>query len=368
MICIKNFEIMQSVKFLSEEQIKKGLELTDDSGKNHLVHYAYILHDKDVKNDGTKKEAHWHILIKMDNNYTFKYIAKRFGVEEQYVEKIKSSFPKALNYLTHNNQAAKDEGKYLYEDDEVKSDYCWKSERRKAIDDETRKNRKAEIIEQITNGTIRRFNYTEYITPQENDKFSKNIEKAFKYRQDVIKKEARDMKVIYISGSSGSGKTTYAKEYAKKLGYSYYVSSGSNDVLDGYEGQDCLILDELRPSCLGLSDLLKLLDNHTNSSIKSRYFNKTLECKLVIITSIYDIDTFFKNVFKEDKEPIKQLYRRCQTKIRMTDNKMYISLYDELKEMYCDEIEKDNPIQKYYVKKTYKSKDEYEKEIDNYLL
>ena len=52
-----------------------------------------------------------------------------------------------------------------------------------------------------------------------------------------------------------------------------------------------LILDDLRPSCIGLSDLLKMLDNHTSSSVKSRYYNKVLECKLIIITSIF----FFLN-------------------------------------------------------------------------
>ena len=57
------------------------------------------------------------------------------------------------------------------------------------------------------------------------------------------------------SGDAGTGKTTYAKDLAVKKGYSIFVSSGSNDVLDGYGGEDCIILDDLRPSCMGLSDL-----------------------------------------------------------------------------------------------------------------
>ena len=33
---------------------------------------------------------------------------------------------------------------------------------------------------------------------------------------------------------------------AEKKGYSFYLSSSDNDILDGYKGEDCLILDDLR--------------------------------------------------------------------------------------------------------------------------
>ena len=81
------------------------------------------------------------------------------------------------------------------------------------------------------------------------------------------------MEVIYIQGATGTGKTSYSKMLAEQKEYSYYISSSSNDILGDYKGQDCLILDDLRPSCMGLSDLLKMLDNHTTSTVKSRYKN-----------------------------------------------------------------------------------------------
>lgn len=88
------------------------------------------------------------------------------------------------------------------------------------------------------------------------------------------------MEAMYFYGDSGTGKTTYAKQLCEKKNYSYFVSSGSNDVLDGYAGQDVIILDDLHPSSVGLSDLLKMLDNNTASTVKSRYYNNVLECKL----------------------------------------------------------------------------------------
>lgn len=364
----KNFEIVQNEAVLSEKTIINALNKEDENGFNHLINYAYILHDKDFKKDGTKREPHWHILIKMDNAYTFKYIAKRFGIEEQYVNKINTRFSNALNYLTHNTEQAKKDKKYQYDDEEVKSNYKWQNERQKAIDVDNNKNRKFEIVELIANGTIREFNYYNYVSDKEYIKYKKDMDLAFKYRKDKIKGEERNMECIFLTGTSGSGKTTYAKMYAKQLGYSYYVSSGSNDVLDGYEGQDCIILDDLRPSCLGLSDLLKLLDNHTASTVKSRYSNKVLECKLIIITTILDLDNFFKNVFSEDKEPILQLKRRCTTKIRMTKEKLYISLFDVGFGDYGDEVCYKNPVQDKYNIDDFKTIEEYKNATKRFLI
>nr|WP_305147408.1 hypothetical protein [Butyricicoccus faecihominis] len=158
------------------------------------------------------------------------------------------------------------------------------------------------------------------------------------------------MRCIYITGDSGTGKTTYAKEYAKKQGYSIFVSSGSNDVLDGYKGQDCIILDDLRPSSLGLSDLLKLLDNNTSSTVKSRYRNKVLECKVIIITTTLGINEFFRNVFSEEPETIVQLKRRCGTMILFPKNvndKLILKVYDSSTRDYVLAGEIPNPLPKF---------------------
>ena len=99
---LRNFEVSTKTKYLSEEQIIKALNKKDNGNpKNHLINYAYILHDKD------KADSHWHILIRMDNNYTFEYVAKRFEVPGNQVKKIETTFSNALNYLTHNTAKLK---------------------------------------------------------------------------------------------------------------------------------------------------------------------------------------------------------------------------------------------------------------------
>lgn len=134
-------------------------------------------------------------------------------------------------------------------------------------------------------------------------------------RQDLISHD-RNLEVVYITGASGTGKTTAAKWLAEKLHYDYFVSGSGEDILDGYDKEECIILDDYRASVMSFSELLKFLDNHTNSSVKSRFKNKDISmCKLIIITSIYPPEELYVNIAKsENQEPLEQLLRRLKHK------------------------------------------------------
>lgn len=315
--------------------------------------YAYIIHDKDVDDKGALKAEHIHIMIKFAYSYNVMTLAKQLNLEAQYIQKIQSrNYEDALLYLTHAN--AKE--KYQYSSDAVKANFdyqaiCERYLKRKeqASTKLSEKEQLKQICEEIVQGKIRRYNYFDYISTDLYVRYRTKFENAFKMRDDMLKaQEERHMEVIYMVGESGSGKTTLAKQIAKQKGYSYYISSASNDVLDSYSGQDCLILDDLRPSCLGLSDLLKLLDNHTQSTAKSRYYNKTLECKLIIVTTVMNIGEFFKNVFQEQNEPLTQLKRRCSTHFEFTRQEIRVSMYDATLQDYTYIQTIKNPIADLY--------------------
>lgn len=154
--------------------------------------------------------------------------------------------------------------------------------------------------------------------PEQYFKLTAKINAAEKLRHKII--SDRNLEVVYITGTSGSGKTTAAKYFATKLNYDFFVSGSGEDILDGYDKEECIILDDFRGGTMKFSELLKFLDNNTNSSVKSRYNNKDVSnCKLIIITSVYPPDNLyaFLNKDKEDKEevfeePIEQLYRRLK--------------------------------------------------------
>lgn len=348
---------MQQLEYLTLEDLEKGLD------HNAVKDYAYILHDKDENADGTKKAAHWHICLRFKDSVPTESICNWFGITENYINKIRGRFADALAYLTHKNAP----DKYQYLDEEVKSNFDFAKEVASRNNRAAEKERREEIVNLITAGIIREYNYTDYISPQEYDRFRKSIDNAFNYRKDKLEGSDRDMKVIYIYGESESGKTTYAKELAIQNDYSYYISSGSNDLLDGYKGQDCLILDELRPNFIDLSDLLKLLDNHTQSTIKSRYKNKMLECKLVIITTSMNIERFFKSLLGYGDEDIKQLKRRCEIYVKMTPLTMTTYVYQPEQGKYMYVSTYDNPMASRYVKKD-RTLDEAKEYVDNLLM
>lgn len=344
---LRSFEIVQQMEYWDIHNMADVL-----NNKPSIRDWAYIIHNKDVNENNEPVKPHIHLCVRLKDSYDSKYIANWFGVAENYICKIKGRWSDMLNYLTHKNAPEK----FQYDDSEVMSNFDWV----KARDSSGGDNRKNEIINAIVNGEIREYNYFDCISIEEYDKYKRSIDNAFKYRLDKIKGVEREMKCIFITGDSGTGKTTYAKKVAEDNNYSVYISSGSNDILDDYKGQDCIILDDLRPSCMGLSDLLKMLDNNTASTVKSRYKNKVLECKMIIITTTLDIDKFFGNVFSEEKETSVQLKRRCKLHVRMDREYIYVSMWNDFERRYGREFPQLNPVAQKYKAKPLTEKEQLE--------
>ena len=153
------------------------------------------------------------------------------------------------------------------------------------------------------------------------------------------------MECIFITGASGTGKTTYAKMIAQNYGYNTYISSGGKNPLDNYKGEECVILDDTRSSTWSLTDFLKLTDNHTDSLVGCRYYNKSIaECKLLIVTSCKSLAQFYENATKEDDEPRKQLYRRFGLYIKMFDDDMNIATYNNERDGFVHSLTTANPV------------------------
>lgn len=353
----RSCEIVNQLEYMPQDVVEAGLD------HNAVKDYAYILHDKDVQPDGSPAAAHWHIMIRFKNPVPTESLCTWFQIKPNQIEKIKGSFGDAVAYLTHKNRP----DKYQYLDEEIKSNYDFAVEVEKALSKKKASERKEEIIELIRSGTVREYNYTEYISAVEYDKYKRAIDNAFTYRRDSLKNLDRHMTVIYIYGGSGTGKTSYAKKLAIDKGFSCYISSGSNDPLDGYKGQDCLILDDIRPSDFLLSDFLKILDNNTQSTVKSRYKNKLLECRYLIVTTSHDIPVFFDLLLGSEGESVKQMERRCTLKIQMSSTTMTTFVYQPASGRYQKVNVLKNPIAETY-KKTDMTSEECQAFVDSLLL
>lgn len=358
--CPKSFktcEIVQQLRYMSQEQVENGLD------HNAVKDYAYILHDKDKNADGTEKLAHWHIMIRFKDSVPTTSICNWFHIQPERIGKIHGRFADALAYLTHSNTPEKEQ----YLEENVVSNFDFVAEAASVLAKSASRKRKDELIELIQSGVIREYNYTDYITAIEYDRFKKSIDNAFAYRKDALMHMDRNMTCIYIFGESSCGKTTYSKQLAIEKGYSFYVSSGSNDPLDGYRGEDCLILDDVRPEDFNVSDFLKLLDNNTQSTVKSRYRNKMLECQLLILTTSMSMPVFFRRLSGCNTEQIKQFERRCELYVEMTEQTMKTYLYQRKSGKYQYVETYVNPVFTQYLKLD-RTKEECVERVKDLLL
>jgi energy-coupling factor transporter ATP-binding protein EcfA2 len=295
--------MIEVIIYKYNEEIKKYIIAQCERYKS-IKKYAFILHDKDTKEDGTSKKLHVHLLLYFGNPLPLENIVKWFehiGVIKENLGPI-HNWVSALEYLTHKN----DEDKYQYNEEDITANFDFKSE----IENKKRSSNVKNMIIEFSNNEITFTNLWNTLTKEEKMKYDNDISKANKIRAiNINLKGNRDMKVLYIYGETGIGKTTFAKQFADMMKMSYFVSGSSNDTLEGYMGQDIIIFDDLRADSFKYHDFLKLLDNHTNSLTKSRYYNKAIDCKFLIITSIKKPNELYQNRTQED---LLQLYRRIK--------------------------------------------------------
>lgn len=135
------------------------------------------------------------------------------------------------------------------------------------------------------------------------------------------------IKVYWITGESGTGKTVRAYKLAHELGYkSQQVGTLQFDkdgkFCNGIRlSAKCLIWTEFRDSQLAYDDFLQLLDSYgTNLNIKG---NKVfVKPETVIINTIKKLDEIYVKDNKKESER-QQIYRRISRYFMMSSNKDY---------------------------------------------
>ena len=285
--------------------------------KSHktIKQWAYILHDK----DDTAK--HYHVYLNFGSSgVDTKQVGEWFGLQESQVEKIKGRKTDALQYLTHTDN--KQKYKYQYSPLEVVANFDFETE--------------------ITNskilGDFKNFSYAEQLEYIESLPISekpaayRKLETLWKIRcQWLTLHTERKIDVMFICGKGGTGKTYYAKKLLKSMNYDYCVSSSSNDFMQDYLGQKGLILDDCRDrSFKSFEDCLKLLDNHTSSTVQSRFHNKSFNGEMIVITSSVPLSYWFRgkngdgNYFNVANEDFVQLYRRISCYVEITNEEIHV--------------------------------------------
>lgn len=174
--------------------------------------------------------------------------------------------------------------------------------------------------------------YLKTIVDFQNPKMVRDLKDNYDYYLESIQNACKSKQCIYISGVSGSGKTTYAKILASKYydENEIFISSGGSHPFDEYYGEKCIIIDDFRDSVLAYNDLLRLLDNNTSSNVGARYHNKSLaRCELIILTSVKSPLSLYQGIDEERY----QLYRRMSY-FKITDNYLEYMIYDRSRDRY----------------------------------
>lgn len=328
---------------------------------------AVICHDADcyTKEDepdhvaGDIKPEHIHIAFHLPAAKTIGMVARKFGVAENFVQVFNGRNGKAnmFGYLCHLTDGARQLGKHIYPLKNVESSFDYPAYVAGVEADVTAKAiEKPMVLQQVLDGRLR---LIDFILPDKNGSdaltafYVQNksfVETAISTRYSRLMAthgQGMKLRIIYIEGCAGSGKTSYAKAWAMKQYRDYYFASSKNDPLQDYKGEEVIIFDDARPDMFGADDWLRLLDPYTNeSSVKSRFVNKYLAVKCIILTSIHPWRDFFRLCPRKGggSEPVDQFLRRFDfvfefPKPAMTDAGTTITRFAVSQVVPCEKYE-----------------------------
>lgn len=68
--------------------------------------WAYIVHDRDTKEDGTLKKKHAHVILKKSTPTALGTIARQLGISSNYVQRVRN-WKRMVLYMTHDEQSDK---------------------------------------------------------------------------------------------------------------------------------------------------------------------------------------------------------------------------------------------------------------------
>lgn len=350
------FFVGSNVEFLSEQQIHSALS------HKTIKEWAYILHDKDkytksdedkqrtmlshtwfdgfagqenysdeedyiAKNlshkEGLPKTPHWHIALRTERAMEVDKIAEWFGIESNFIDlpKGKGAFMDCCEYLTHENEKQQALGKFLYPDDEVKSNFDFR------IMLTMFKSRQAKYAKplsdkdwyrnEVLNGNLRprdMMHDNSLITA-----YSRDMDTLDRCRRRYLIENAPmpNTRINYYicSPQGGVGKGLASRALARSLYPDltddrdiFFETGGEKTTFDDYDGQPVIIWNDVRPISLlkifgDRGHLFDSLDIHpTRKSEHIKYGRIVLTNEVNIFNSIVPYGEFLDGLAGEYRD------------------------------------------------------------------
>lgn len=311
---------MEHLPFRTREELEERIK-TKLAPKKYAISEV---HDKDMDKDGNPVKEHIHVMLCFQNARSLKNVASILGDKPQYLEKWDERANNGFAYLIHATAGAK--VKAQYSPANVLANFPYAEELKKQTLEVLKKKSRQKIdvlLDAYYNEEMTLDELEQELTGAQYGRYKKQIDTitskilerhADIWRQDMLKNNRR-VKVIWIYGAAGTGKTSLARSIAKQDGRAYYVSGSSRDVFQSYNGEHILILDELRSNVIPYHDLLRILDpfgNQERIMAPARYSDKSLACDLIIITTPFNPVDFYDEIFDDINtvDSLEQLVRR----------------------------------------------------------
>ena len=112
-------------------------------------------------------------------------------------------------------------------------------------------------------------------------------------------------------------------------------------MFQNYNGENAIIIDDLRPHAINYEDLLRITDPHSiecGINAPSRYYDKALACELIIITSPFSPrDYYFREILTAEQRRIDtfaQLERRILLTLFLDMDFIFQVAYNRQSEQY----------------------------------
>lgn len=346
---------MEHLPFRTREELEERIK-TKLAPKKYAISEV---HDKDMDKDGNPVKEHIHVMLCFQNARSLKNVASILGDKPQYLEKWDERANNGFAYLIHATAGAK--VKAQYSPANVLANFPYAEELKKQTLEVLKKKSRQKIdvlLDVYYNEEMTLDELEQELTGAQYGRYKKQIDTitskilerhADIWRQDMLKNNRR-VKVIWIYGAAGTGKTSLARSIAKQDGRAYYVSGSSRDVFQSYNGEHILILDELRSNVIPYHDLLRILDpfgNQERIMAPARYSDKSLACDLIIITTPFNPVDFYDEIFDDINtvDSLEQLVRRITITLYVNSDSISAVRYCQERRHYyaVPDAECDNP-------------------------
>lgn len=268
---------------------------------------------------------HTHVFVVFNSRVRFSMIKRYFP--EFHIEYCKGSVTDNVNYIKKSGKWELDESKQ-----EKKIEGTFEEYGIQPPDSKGRRNDMSElyqmILDDMTNSEIINVNQ-DYIL---------QIDKLDKVRTTILteryKEQVRlDLKVCYIFGSTGTGKTRGVLE---KHGYSnVFRVTDYLHPFDSYACEPVIVFEEFRSS-MQMKAMLNYIDIYP-IELPSRYANKFACYNTIYIISNWELEKQYSDIQGSDNESWKAFLRRIHTVRHYISNGEYVEYTMEEYQKYYRE-------------------------------